>query len=98
MGYDVPKAITVAFPLSEIMTELLQRAITEISKLSDEQQDAIAIRLLAELEDEQVWQAHFETTLRYTMGSFSCFGKARHCIKRVSQRQPIYSVRVSLNY
>jgi hypothetical protein len=32
------------------MTELLQRAIAEVSKLSDEQQDAIASRLLAELE------------------------------------------------
>jgi hypothetical protein len=44
------------------MTELLQRAILEISKLSDEQQDAIATRLLAELEDEQAWQARFEAT------------------------------------
>ena len=35
------------------MTELLQQVIAKISKLSDEQQDAIATRLLAELEDEQ---------------------------------------------
>ena len=44
------------------MTELLQQAIAEVSKLSDEQQDAIASRLLAELEDEQAWQTRFETT------------------------------------
>lgn len=44
------------------MTELLQQVITEVSKLSDEQQDAIASRLLAELEDEQAWQARFEAT------------------------------------
>ncbi|PSR16626.1 hypothetical protein C8255_16870 [filamentous cyanobacterium CCP3] len=44
------------------MTELLQRAITEVSKLSDEEQDAIATRLLAELEDEQAWQSRFDTT------------------------------------
>lgn len=44
------------------MTELLQKAIAEISKLSDEQQDEIAARLLAELEDEQAWQARFEET------------------------------------
>lgn len=44
------------------MTELLQQAIAEVSKLSDEQQDAIAARILAELEDEQAWQAHFEAT------------------------------------
>lgn len=46
----------------EIMTELLQKAIAEVSKLSDEQQDAIAARLLTELEDEQAWQARFEAT------------------------------------
>ncbi len=44
------------------MTDLLQHAITEVSKLSDEQQDAIATRLLAELEDEQAWQERFEAT------------------------------------
>ena len=44
------------------MTELLQRVIAEISKLSDEQQDAIATRLLAELEAEQAWQTRFEAT------------------------------------
>jgi hypothetical protein len=52
------------------MTELLQRAIAELSKLSDEDQDAmasdrsltIATRLLAELEDEQAWQNRFDAT------------------------------------
>ena len=44
------------------MTELLQQAIAKVSKLSDDQQDAIASRLLAELEDEQAWQARFEAT------------------------------------
>ncbi len=44
------------------MTELLQQVITKISKLSDEQQDAIATRLLAELEDEQAWQNCFDAT------------------------------------
>ncbi len=44
------------------MTELLQRAIAEVSKLSDEDQDAIATRLLAELEDEQAWQSRFAAT------------------------------------
>ncbi|MBD2234814.1 hypothetical protein [Phormidium tenue] len=44
------------------MTELLQRAIAEVSKLSDEEQDAVATRLLAELEDEQAWQSRFDAT------------------------------------
>ncbi len=44
------------------MTELLRRAITEIENLPDEQQDAIAARLLAELSDEQAWTDRFEAT------------------------------------
>lgn len=44
------------------MTELLERVIAQLKTLSDEEQDAIAARLLAELEDEQVWKAQFEST------------------------------------
>jgi hypothetical protein len=44
------------------MTELLERVISEIQKLSAEQQDAIASRLMAELKDEQKWAAQFEST------------------------------------
>lgn len=44
------------------MTELLQRVIAEIEKLSEDEQDAIATRLLTELEDEQAWKARFEAT------------------------------------
>ncbi|MDV2991260.1 MAG: hypothetical protein N4J56_000914 [Chroococcidiopsis sp. SAG 2025] len=35
------------------MTELLQQAIAEIQKLPADQQDAIAARFSAELQDEQ---------------------------------------------
>ena len=44
------------------MTELLQQAIAEIEKLTDEQQDAIATRFLAELNDEKNWQDSFDST------------------------------------
>lgn len=44
------------------MTELLQQVITEIKKLPADQQDAIALRLMAELKDEQAWTASFEAT------------------------------------
>lgn len=44
------------------MTELLQRVITELEKLPDQEQDAIATRLLAELEDEKEWKIRFEST------------------------------------
>jgi hypothetical protein len=44
------------------MTELLQQAIAQIQKLPPEQQDAIAARFLAELQDEQKWETRFTTT------------------------------------
>lgn len=44
------------------MTELLQRVIAELEKLPQEEQNAIATRLLAELEDERAWKVRFEAT------------------------------------
>jgi hypothetical protein len=44
------------------MTTLLQRAVAEVEQLSAEDQDAIASRLLAEVEDERQWNARFAAT------------------------------------
>lgn len=44
------------------MTKLLQQAIAEIKKLPADQQDAIAARFLAELQDEQKWENRFAAT------------------------------------
>jgi hypothetical protein len=44
------------------MIESLQRIIAEIEKLPTDTQDAIASRLLAELEDEKAWSDRFEAT------------------------------------
>jgi hypothetical protein len=44
------------------MTTLLQRAVAEAEKLPIEDQDAIASRLLAEIEDERKWAARFTAT------------------------------------
>ncbi|MEY2977872.1 MAG: hypothetical protein ACO3NK_12205 [Prochlorotrichaceae cyanobacterium] len=44
------------------MTELLQQAIAQIQQLPPDQQDAIAARFLAELHDEQKWEARFAAT------------------------------------
>ncbi len=44
------------------MTTLLQRAIAEAEKLPAEDQDAIASRLLAEIEDERRWNDRFAAT------------------------------------
>jgi hypothetical protein len=45
------------------MIESLQRVIAEIEKLPTDTQDAIANRLLAELEDEKAWSDRFEATI-----------------------------------
>ena len=42
------------------MTELLDRTITKLKTLSVEQQDAIAMIILEELEDEIQWNISFE--------------------------------------
>jgi RNA polymerase-interacting CarD/CdnL/TRCF family regulator len=44
------------------MTELLQQAISAIQQLPIEQQDAIASRFLAEIQDEKAWEERFEAT------------------------------------
>jgi hypothetical protein len=49
------------------MTKLLEKALEKISTLPQQEQDAIASQILAELEDGAAWAAHFarqEDTLR----------------------------------
>lgn len=41
------------------MTALLEKAVSKASALPDEQQDALAALLLAEIEDEAQWDAVF---------------------------------------
>jgi hypothetical protein len=43
-------------------TKLLKEIICKLENLPSEQQDAIASRFLAELEDEQIWTNSFATT------------------------------------
>jgi hypothetical protein len=44
------------------MTQLLQQAITELHKLPDADQDAIAALILAEIADDQEWDEAFENS------------------------------------
>jgi hypothetical protein len=44
------------------MTKLLEEMISQIHQLSPEEQDAIASRFLAELQDEQKWKSRFTAT------------------------------------
>jgi hypothetical protein len=57
-GVDDRGKLTV----TKIMTELLQQAISQIQQLPPDQQDAIAARFIAELQDEQKWETRFVTT------------------------------------
>lgn len=41
------------------MTELAERAVRELSRLTDDEQDAVAAVLLEEIEDEERWKALF---------------------------------------
>jgi len=45
------------------MTKLMKKAIEELSRLSDDQQDSMAQWILEELEDEQRWNAAFSSSL-----------------------------------
>jgi hypothetical protein len=44
------------------MTHLLEKAIVEMTKLPEDQQDAIATWILEELQDDQAWDAAFATS------------------------------------
>jgi hypothetical protein len=41
------------------MTKLLQQALTEVQKLPESQQDAIASLILQEIADERLWDESF---------------------------------------
>ena len=41
------------------MTKLLDRAITEVQKLSDAEQDAIAALILDRISDDEAWERSF---------------------------------------
>jgi hypothetical protein len=41
------------------MTKLLEKAMEKVSKLPQDEQDAIASQILAELEDEAAWAKQF---------------------------------------
>lgn len=44
------------------MTALLQRAVVEIEQLPAEDRDAVAARLLAEVDDHRQWDTRFVST------------------------------------
>lgn len=62
LGIRVHRQAIVTAKSGGSMTTLLQRAVAEAEKLPVEDQDAIASRWLAEIEDERQWSARFAAT------------------------------------
>ena len=50
------------------MTQLLEKAISEIKELSNDEQDAIAAVLIAELASERQWERAFDSTAKQLSG------------------------------
>ena len=44
------------------MADLLEQVVAEIQKLPQDQRDAIAVRILTDLKDDQAWTERFEAT------------------------------------
>jgi hypothetical protein len=42
------------------MTKLLEKAMNEVKKLPDPEQDTIAVLILGEIKDEAIWDKAFE--------------------------------------
>lgn len=50
------------------MTQLLEKAISELRKLSSDEQDAIAAVLMSELESERRWERAFDLNAEQLSG------------------------------
>ena len=69
------------------MTQLLEKAILEIKKLSNDEQDAIAAVLMAELESERQWERAFDSTAEQ-LSSFADEALAEY---RAGKTEPVES-------
>ena len=59
------------------MTKLLERAVAEVARLSDEQQDAVAARLLADVEAERAWDRAFAETTETDLDNLVAFARSQ---------------------
>ena len=69
-----------------MMTSLLERAVSEIEKLPQDAQDAIAARLLADLADEQAWTARFAATTEAQWDSMAAMVR-----REIAARESLWS-------
>ena len=59
------------------MTKLLERAVAEAARLPEEQQDAVAARLLADLEAERAWDRAFAETTEKDLDNLVAFARSQ---------------------
>ena len=59
------------------MTKLLERAVAEAARLPEEQQDAVAAQLLADLEAERAWDRAFAETTEDDLDNLVAFARSQ---------------------
>ena len=59
------------------MTKLLERAVAEAARLPEEKQDAVAARLLADLEAERAWDRAFAETTEDDLDNLVAFARSQ---------------------
>jgi hypothetical protein len=78
-----------------MMTSLLERAVSEIEKLPQDAQDAIAARLLADLADEQAWTARFAATTEAQWDSMAAMVRREIASGNTVPLDDVFPTRVS---
>lgn len=59
------------------MTKLLERAVAEVARLPEEQQDAVATQLLADLGTERAWDRAFAETTEDDLDNLVAFARSQ---------------------
>jgi len=77
------------------MTELLRRAITEIEKLPADVQNAVATRILTDLEDEQAWTARFDATSDEQWNRLAAMARQEIAAGDTTPLEDVFPVRVT---
>ena len=69
------------------MTQLLEKVLTEVYKLSPEKQDAIAAIILEELEDERRWDKAFADS-QEILSKLAAKALTEHCSGQTQELDP----------
>ena len=59
------------------MTKLLERAVAEAAALPEPEQDALAARILAEIDDERAWDRAFAETTDDDLDNLVAFARSQ---------------------